>query len=107
MKQNRNDQVHSPRELLQRIANAYQKLWVPASTQPVVTKKIWARVGVTMTMTEEEFLLIQKQNKEATEMLRNKLLRHEYVIDGETYFPGLMDEREDEWFYEGDIEYNF
>lgn len=85
-------------------------------------KKVFVRIGAMMELTENEFALLQEVEKAqghessmsgisgqsyccAAAMIKEKLDRGEYEVCGETYFPGRIDENEDEWFHEDDIDF--
>lgn len=70
-------------------------------------KKLFLRIGATMTLTESEFDLLCLENDQAADMIKAKLDRGDYRIEGETYFPTSFDESDEAWFLEKDIDFNF
>lgn len=70
-------------------------------------KKLFLRIGATMTLTESEFDLLCLENDQAADMIKAKLEQGDYEIDGETYFPGAIDQNDGAWFHENDIEFTF
>lgn len=70
-------------------------------------KNIFFRLGVTMTLTREEFDLICTSSDVAHNFLRNKVARKEFKLDGETYSPANLDPCENEFYHEDDIKFEF
>lgn len=70
-------------------------------------KKTFVRLGVTMTLREDEFALIRTGNEAAHDLLRGKVELGEFKLDGETYFPAALVPSDDEFYHEHDIEFEF
>lgn len=70
-------------------------------------KKLFFRLGVTMTLTQEEFDLISTSSDAAHDFLRGKVAREEFKLEGETYSPANYTPGNDEFPHEDDIEFEF
>lgn len=70
-------------------------------------KKLFFRLGVTMELTEEEFNLICTRSDAAHDLIRDKVARDEFKLDGETYSPANYNPCENEYFHKDDIEFEF
>lgn len=70
-------------------------------------KNIFFRLGVTMTLTQEEFDLISTSSDAAHDFLRGKVAREEFKLEGETYSPANYTPGNDEFPHEDDIEFEF
>lgn len=70
-------------------------------------KKLFFRLGVTMELTEEEFALICTSSDAAHDLLREKVARDEFKLDGETYSPANYTSSDDEFPHEDNIEFYF
>lgn len=78
------------------------------------TKKLWFRLGVSIPLSEEEFRIVQKggtdgadvQDIHAAEaLLIAKIRSNHFDMDGETYAPSLVDQDDDFWLLEQEINF--
>lgn len=70
-----------------------------------IKKKIFVRIGAIMTLTESEFNLLCEEIEPAAAMVKAKLDQGEYEINGETYFPGAIEEEDGIWFHGHDFDF--
>ena len=70
-------------------------------------KKVFFRLGVTMQLTQEEFDLICTSNHAAHNLIRDKVARDLFKLDGETYSPANLDPSDNEFYHKDDIEFEF
>ena len=70
-------------------------------------KKLFLRLGVTMTLTQEEFALVSTGSKAAHDFIKGKVDQGAFKLDGETYSPANTLPCTDEYYHSGDIEFEF
>lgn len=70
-------------------------------------KKIFARLGVTVTLTEDQFIRLKAADAEAAALIREKISQGDFVLEGETYFPVCNSPGNTEWTHSQDIEFYF
>ncbi len=71
------------------------------------TKKVFARLGVTLSLTEDEFTLLCTGGDSAANMLWGKINRREFALDGETYFPSVTPASDEEWHITEELTFDF
>lgn len=70
-------------------------------------KKIFARLGVTITLTEDQFSQLSVGGTDAAVLIREKVSQGEFELEGETYFPAHNSSDSTEWSHSRDIELQF
>lgn len=70
-------------------------------------KKIFARLGVTIMLTKGQFLRLSAGGADAAALIREKVRRGDFELDGETYFPAHSSSDSTEWTHSHDIELQF
>ena len=75
-------------------------------------KNVWFRLGVSIPLTDEEYELCKTNRPEGAKLVREKILRGEYKLDGESYcpngcWPGETDEYDDWYDYNKEIKFYF
>lgn len=70
-------------------------------------KKIFARLGVTITLTEDQFSQLSAGGADAAALIREKVSQGNFELDGETYFPACSSSDNMEWTHSQDIELQF
>lgn len=73
-------------------------------------KSVWFRLGVTIPLTDEEYDLCKNNREAGGELVKEKILRGEYRLDGESYCPyGQWPENDDpdREFDEGEVVFDF
>lgn len=70
-------------------------------------KKIFARLGVTITLTEDQFSRLSAGGADAAALIRKKVSQGDFELDGETYFPVCNNSESTEWTHSQDIELQF
>lgn len=70
-------------------------------------KKLFFRLGVTVELTQKEFDLICTSSDAAHDLLRDKVERGAFKLDGETYSPANLTPGGNEFYHEDDIEFEF
>lgn len=73
----------------------------PAPQRPK-TINLWARLGVSITATPEDLEILKSGGGPAKDKLLELVRSDKCVLDGETYFPGMTNER----YFSEDIEFN-
>lgn len=77
-------------------------------------KKLWFRLGVSIPLNEEELCLVQKGGTEgvsvqdiraAEDLLIAKIRANCFDMDGETYAPSLVDQGDDFWPLDQEINF--
>lgn len=72
-----------------------------------VVKKVFLRLGVTMTLSQAEFDLLATSSDAAHELILGKVMQDEFKLDGETYSPANLMPSDTEFYHEDDIEFEF
>ena len=70
-------------------------------------KKLFFRLGVTVMLTPEEFVLVSTGSKAAHDLLRRRVEMDDFKLDGETYSPANTMPCDDEYYHSEDIEFEF
>lgn len=70
-------------------------------------KKIFARLGVTITLTEGQFSRLSAGGADAAALIREKISQGDFELNGETYFPAYSSSDSTEWTHSHDIELQF
>lgn len=70
-------------------------------------KKIFARLGVTITLTEDQFSQLSAGGADAVALIREKVSQRAFELNGETYFPAYSSSDNTEWTHSEDIELYF
>lgn len=60
-----------------------------------------------MELTQEEFVLICTSSDAAHDLLRNKITKDLFKLDGETYSPANLSPCDNEFYHKDDIEFDF
>lgn len=81
---------------------SYEEFCRSISQQAPVRKKVWGHIGITFSMTEEEFRILEAGGGDAAELIFQKMRAGEYLLDGDTYFP--PEDQETHWQHREDIE---
>ncbi len=70
-------------------------------------KNMFFRLGVTISLTEEEFELVCTESQAAHDIIRGKIERDEFKLDGESYSPANERPTQNEFYHRYDIELEF
>ena len=65
-------------------------------------KKVWMRLGITLELTEEEIEAAKNGTGEG--VIRDKIDRHDFVDDGDSYIP-YTEGNDDDWSIEDNIDF--
>ena len=64
-------------------------------------RRLWMRLGVSFSITEaEEAIIFGEDTAKAEELLRRLVAEDRFVVDGDTYIPGVTVEEDGETEYD-------
>lgn len=70
-------------------------------------KALWGRFGLALKLTGAEFASVMNGGETAQSLIRRKIERGEFTLDGESYFPATGTHQPDEWPVKEDIVFEF
>ncbi len=71
------------------------------------TQSVWGRFGLTLRLTDTEFSALMEGGENAYALIRGKIERGEFILNGETYFPATETSQPDVWPINDDIQFEF